>query len=148
MATPVAVLAKMSGPQFQHVLAASPKPLREQLFRSVGIKKAGGAFTIKTAAQSGDRGVKLHAELASQGRVDERLIGDLVRNYLFTRRKLLADALDFFDVAHDDGLTEADLDFFESLPHDRIVELRTMLEKSHDATDVALYLSFMNVPTD
>ena len=146
MPTPNEILSRLSEERFEVIMAASPKKLREDLFRRAGVRpKAASPFALKTQ-NSGGRSQKLFEAMQSGTELPEELLEELIRNYLYNRRDMLADALDFFEVEHNDGLTDADLEFIESLAADKVAALRTRLSAKHDDEDIGLYLSFMNFP--
>lgn len=146
MASARELLLQQTTERFNEIILASPKKFREELFRRAGVKaKKGGSFALNNAKKNAVRVEKLLASMQDGTEVPDELLAEIIRNYLYTRRALLAEALDFFEVEHDDGLTDADLEFMEELPPERVTQLRGILEKSHDKDDVELYLRFMNV---
>lgn len=136
--------------QFRELVAASPRAVREEVFRRTGIKarRKGGAAALQSRGKADKRIEKLHEALSEGLALEDRLVEEMVRNYLYTRRPLLADAMDFLEVEHDEGLTNADLDFMQELDAKRRDALRAHLSPKHDAADVELYLSFMGVPLE
>ena len=73
------------------------------------------------------------------------MVEELIRNYFYTRRDLLSDALNFLEIEHDGGLTDADLAFVEDLDSEKGKMLKNSLREKHDKNDVELYLVFMNI---
>jgi hypothetical protein len=147
--SPNELLTTMSESYFTEVVTASPKKFREEVFRRVGIKpKAGGAFSLATNKKNEVRIKRLFQVLQEGTPLEDPVAEELIRNYLYTRRTLLAEALDFFEVPHDNGLTDADLDFLAKLEAGRGTELRSRLAKTHPEADVDLYLRFMNIKFD
>ncbi|MCB9655271.1 MAG: hypothetical protein H6729_14210 [Deltaproteobacteria bacterium] len=146
MVTLTELLGRMPPDRFEELLAASPKKFREEIFRKAGSKKKTSAFSLKTASGDPHRVGKVQEAIRSGSTLGGEYIEELVRNYLYGRRALLADALDFLGVEHDDGLTETDLDFVGDMPEEKGRALRAALEGKHAASDVELYLSFMGVP--
>lgn len=139
------VLAQQSREHLQAILAASPRKAREEVFRRLGIKpKASSGFRLAGKAEA--RVERLHETIVSDKPLDEELLAELVRGYLYNCRPMLKDALDFLDVPNNDGLTDAELDFVQELPKDRTDALRDHLRGSHSDEDVNLYLSFLGVP--
>src|SRR5262245_57333295 len=138
MSNPLELLAQLDSDRFGDVLNASPKKFREELFRRAGIHVKSNAFSLKTSGKNEVRtqknGMDLSAEVAEE----------LIRNYLYTRRPMLADALDHFKVPHDNGLTDEDLAFIEKLEPEKGKELKSLLAAKHDGRDVELYFAFMN----
>jgi len=147
MATGSDILSKLGAEHFGEVLNASPKKFREEIFRRAGVKSKGGAFALKANGKTEARVKKLRAAMLEGFELEDEIADEVVRNYLYTRRSLLAEALDFFEVEHDEGLTDAELDFIEELPPERGTHLRDLLCKNHPEADVDLYIAFMNVPT-
>ncbi len=144
--SPNELLSTMSESYFTEVVLASPKKFREEVFRRVGIKsRSGGAFSLATNKKNEVRIKRLFSAIQEGAAIEDPVAEELIRNYLYTRRTLLADALDFFEVAHDNGLTDADLDFMAEVDAAKGDELRTRLTGSHPEADVELYLRFMNI---
>lgn len=146
MPTPRELLTHLDPDRFQQLISASPKKFREEIFRRAGIRVKADPFSLKSSGKSEMRTQKLHTALKEGLDLDENVLEELIRNYLYTRRAMLADALDHFKVPHDNGLTDSDLDFVQKLPPEQGRALREMLAAKHDGRDVDLYLAFMNVP--
>lgn len=146
MPTPRELVVQLDTERFQLLLAASPKKFREEIFRRAGIKAKGDVFSLKSSAKNEVRTQKLHAALKEGLELGENVVEELIRNYLFTLRPMLADALDHFEVPHDHGLTDHELDFIETLAPEKGRELRDKLVAKYDGRDVDLYFSFMNIP--
>lgn len=146
MPTPLELLTQLDQERFNDVLTASPKKFREELFRRAGISVKNNAFSLKSSGKNEVRIQKLHSALKDGMDVKQEVAEELIRNYLYTRRPMLADALDHFKVAHDNGLTDDDLAFIETLEPAKGAELKSLLASKHDARDVELYFAFMNIP--
>lgn len=132
--------------RFNEVLAASPKPFREELFRRAGIKAKGGAYSVKSLNKNKVRSKKLLDSLRNGFEMDEEVLEEVIRNYLYSHRSLLGEALDHFEIPHEEGLTDADLAFIDELPEEKSEALRSLLAAKHDPDDVELYLRFMKFP--
>jgi hypothetical protein len=145
MSKPLEILSRLEPDRFQDILSASPKRFREEVFRRAGIRSRADTFSLKTAPKNEVRTQRLHALLREGTDLGEGVAEELIRNYLYTRRPMLADALDHFKVPHDNGLTDEDLSFVEKLKPEEADELRSELQAKHDARDVDLYFAFMNV---
>ena len=146
MATPNELLTRLSLDVFGSVINMAPKKVREELFRRAGIKNKGGAFALRSSQKTEARIRRLHEAMTEGADVPEEICEEVVRHYLYHRRELLADALDFLEVEHDEGLTDAELDFLSELPIEKAEALRTKLLEKHASDDVGLYLGFMRVP--
>src|SRR5688500_9536361 len=123
--SPNELLSTMSETYFTEVVSASPKKFREEVFRRVGVKgTGGGAFSLATNKKNEVRIKRLFKALQDGAELEDPVAEELIRNYLYTRRPLLAEALDFFQVPHDNGLTDAELDFLAEVEADKGNELR------------------------
>ena len=145
MANPTQILRHLDAELFNEVINASPKKLREEVFRRAGIKNKGGAFALKSSGKTEVRTKKLRALLLEGVELQSEFSEEMIRNYLYTRRPLLAEALDFLGVEHDNGLTDNELDFLADLPAERRTHLRDLLVRNHAPSDVDLYLAFMDL---
>lgn len=145
MASPTEIVRKMNSERFATMLAACPKAFREELFRKGGVRVKGNAFSISAAPKNQVRAEKLHEAIKGGLDLGDDVLEELVRNYLYTRRPMLADALDHLKVKNDNGLTDEDLSFIDDLPPEKGQELQKLLEQKYDREDVALYLTFMNI---
>lgn len=141
------LLQNMNAERFAEVLGASAKNFREELFRAAGVKAKSGAFAVGGANKSNIKAQKLHQRITDGFEVNDELSEEMIRNFLFTRRSLLGDALTELGIEHDNGLTDEDLDtIVEELPLERTEKLRSALQKNHEDADVELYLGFMKFP--
>ena len=130
----------------RQILAASPRRFREEIFRRLGVKQRSAGSSFRLSGSDDGKAKKLVEVLSVRDDAPEDILSELIRNYLYTRRGLLGDALDFFDIEHREGLTDSDLDFLADLESARIVELRSALaQRGHSEEDVDLYVGFMNI---
>jgi len=141
------LLHNMNSDRFAEVLGASPKNVREELFRAAGVKAKTGTFAVRSVNKNVVKAQKLHASMKGGFQINDELSEELIRNYLFTRRSLLGDALTKLDIEHDNGLTDEDLDVIvEELTPEQTEDLKAHLTEAHDDADVELYLHFMKFP--
>jgi hypothetical protein len=145
MSTPIEILSRLDVDRFAEIIAASPKKFREEVFRRAGIRAKTDQFSLKSTGKNEVRTQKLFSAIKEGADLGEGVAEELIRNYLYTRRPLLADALDHFKVPHDNGLTDEDLGFIEKLKPEEAQKLKDQLKAKHDERDVELYLAFMNV---
>ncbi len=147
MATPREILRTMSPDRFTEVVSASPRKVREELYRRLGLKpKKNSAFALKKA-EDDDRSGRLLAAIQNGEAVADEVLEELIRSYLSFRRELLADALDHFEIPHENGLTDQEIDFLSELPKDKATALRKLLLSKHQPADVDLYFAYMNIPS-
>jgi hypothetical protein len=147
MATPTEIVRRLPTERFVAIITASPKAFREDLFRKSNVKVKGNAFSLAAANKNVVRAERLHQAIVEGLDIGDNVLEELIRNYLYTRRDLLAAALDQLGVTHDHGLTDQDLDFITTLEAAKATALREALEQRFDRTDVGLYLDFMRVPS-
>ena len=55
---------------------------------------------------------------------DHQLAEQLIRNFLYNKRPMLKVALDYMNIPNDDGLTEGDLDAFETKTNQNIADMK------------------------
>src|SRR5262245_2599215 len=115
MSTAADIVRELDVSRLGELLSASPKTFREELFRAAGVKVKTDAFSLGKGSKSQVRTERFHGALQEGLELRPEVFEELIRNYLFTKRSLLADALDHFSVPHDNGLTDADLDFLGEL---------------------------------
>jgi hypothetical protein len=146
--TPSIVIAALSDEYFNKVLNACPRKARESLFVSFGVPKSKKKASALLPGRDPERGNKLRAVMAEVDADEEtfqQMGEELIRVYLMGRRDLLGAALDHMGIAHNDGLTDDELEAFGKLNPAAAKALRDELLKNHDPADVGLYLSFMDV---
>lgn len=149
MASARELLTSLETERFSEIFLASPKKFREEVFRRAGIKaKGGGAFQLSASPKNSVRIQKLVEALGGDdgAGVDEEVLSEVIRNYLYTRREMLALALDHFKIPNDNGLTDEDLTFIEDLKAEDTEALKKLLLDKFSQPDVELYLAFMDFP--
>ncbi len=144
----VKTVASMTGGTFLEVVQAAPRKVRETLFGRLGIKAKKRGFGLRVGGKMEDRAAKLHLRLKeSQSSQEGELCLELLRNWLYTKRSLLVDTLDFLEVKHDNGLIEDEPTFFAELSEEKTEALvKNLKDKGHPEEWIALYLSFVDVP--
>ncbi len=147
MASPVDILRSLPLDRLKELVEAAPRKVREELFRSVGIRTKSSSFSLK-AAQKTARIERLASVLQQGTEPSGDAAEEVIRHHLAQHSSLLGDALDQFDVPHNNGMTDHDLGFFQDLEPARAAALRAELEKRHDPADVDLYLRYVGVNPD
>ena len=141
------ILASCSVQSTQAILSANPRRFREEMFRKLGIKAKSGGTGFRLASKGDARASKFLEMLQGEQEIPDEVLAEVVRNYLFQRREMLADALDHLEVSHNDGLTDQELDFVAELETERLAELQEHLRsKGHSTDDISLYLAFLGAP--
>lgn len=147
MAWPIDIINDLSHDKFSEIFSVNPRSVREALFSRLGIKAQKRRIGIRVGDKNTDRVRMLYQRLTDEaGKMERELAGELLRNWLYTQRPLLCDALDFFEIKHDNGLTEQEIDFFEELEEDKAVGLCNVLVPKHGKELTAIYLRYLKVP--
>ena len=142
------LVAEMGGNTFQEIIKSSPRKIRETLFGRMGIKAKKKKVGIRVHGRLEDRAEKLHLRL-KDGTTDQEneLCGELLRNWLFTKRPLLKATLDHLGIENDNGLIEEDPEFFKALEEDKVVDLVSHLRaKEFSNEEIKVYLTFVETP--
>ncbi len=140
------LLRAMDGDQLGQAIQACPRKLREELFRRCGVRSRSSSFSLKSAAK-GARVDRLKEALDQGAEPGDEVAEEVVRAYFYTKRDLLAAALDFLEVPHQEGLTDADIEFMQALEPERSQALMDHLTAQHAEADVRLYFGLMNIPS-
>jgi hypothetical protein len=146
VATPIEILAALPPERLRVLVDAAPRRVREELFRSAGIRTKSSTYSLRgndKAARYGRLKVELEAGTVASGDAAE----EVIRSYLGQQSTLLGDALDHFEVPHRDGFTDEDLDFMEKLGPREVEAFRSDLrDRGHADADIELYCQYMKVP--
>lgn len=144
---PIDIVSDLSTEKFAEIFQVNPRSVREALFTRLGIKAQTKRIGLRLGSKNTDRINALYDRIISEaGKVERELAGELLRNWLYTQRPMLADTLDHFGVKHDNGLTEDEIDFFEKLEPAKTRELCGKLVPKHGKEPVGIYLRFLKVP--
>ena len=144
----VEIIRGMSEETFTEVVNTSPRKVRETLYARMGIKGKKKKIGLRVHAKAEDRALKLLERLKNAASENEiELCTELLRNWLYHQRPMLKATLDFLDVPNDNGLTEQETDFFETLEEAKVKQLVSHLKETGFSVDhIATYLYFVNVP--
>ncbi len=144
----VEIIRGMSGETFTDVINTSPRKVRETLYARMGIKGKKKKIGLRVHAKAEDRALKLLERLKNAASDNEvELCTELLRNWLYHQRPMLKATLDFLEIPNDNGLTEQETDFFESLEEAKVLSLVQHLKDSGFSSEhIAAYLYFVNVP--
>ena len=144
----VQIIREMSPATFQDVIQTSPRKVRETLYARMGIKGKKKKVGLRVHAKAEERANQLFERLQSADSEKEvELCAELVRNWLYHQRPMLKAALDFLEIPNDNGLTEQETDFFETLEKEKVASLLAHLEAEGFAKDhIGTYLKFVDVP--
>lgn len=140
----IRIVTDMSGDTFAEVIQASPRKIRETLFGRMGIK-AKKKIGVRVHGKLEERTKKLHVRLKeSSSKQEADLCEELVRNWLYTKRDLLCDTLDYLEIKHDNGLVDEEPTFFQELEEDKVASMvKHLEEKGHDRETIRVYLMFV-----
>ena len=144
----VEIIRVMSEETFADVVNTSPRKVRETLYARMGIKGKKKKVGLRVHAKAQDRANKLLERLKNADSDKElELCTELLRNWLYHQRPMLKATLDFLEIPNDNGLTEQEIDFFESLQEEQVKNLVAHLTENGFAPEhVSTYLRFVSVP--
>lgn len=140
------LLRQMDADQLSSAVQACPKKLREELFRRCGVRARNSSFSLKSGGSKGARIEKLRDQLRQGADPGDEMAEEVIRAYFYTRRELLGEALDWLNVPHREGLTDADIEFLQELDGERAKGLMDHLIDRFPSSDVHLYFQFMQIP--
>jgi hypothetical protein len=122
---PVLIAASMSEATFAEVIKSSSRQLREILFSQMHVKYSAKKPGLHIHGKRDERIRKLHEKLKQvSGQREIDICRELVRTWLYSKRAMLKAALDFLGVPNQDGLVDAEIDFFKELSLERVRELK------------------------
>lgn len=139
----VDIIRSIGHDKFDEVFAAAPRASRTALAKRFGVKKRPGLASLSARKQREDTNRKVYEVLLAEG--DPALCEELLRNWLFKRRDLLAACLDYMKIPHVGGLTEEDLTPLETLGKKETATLQAKLGEEFPPEDVYIYLRFVGV---
>jgi hypothetical protein len=141
------LIKKISFDTFTEVIAISPRKVRESLFSHYGVKQKSKSILSSVKEKKEQKIKQLHTALQNATNPKEQeFLKELFRNWLFHKRPLLKDTLDYLGVANDNGLVEVETDFFKELSSQKVGDLVKHLKPSFPKDDILVYLTFMEVP--
>lgn len=138
------IVRELSREKFVELLDASPRQARETFFSRHGVRlpKMRGRRPPKPGEKRAIRAAGLFEAL--QQTQDDELCEELLRNWLLTKREMLAAALDHLGIEHNHGLTQSDeLEKVGELSAADLAELAKAIEDVATAADIAIYLKFL-----
>jgi len=145
MSNYASILISAGFEKFTEIVNASPRQAKEAYFKRHAIRaKAGGSSFMKPGEKMRLRIEQLFGILNEAP--DDELCEEILRAWLLSKRNLLAHALDYLEIPHNNGLTEADLTKFEKLSGREAKKLATHLKEIAVDDDIRIYFSFMGVP--
>lgn len=147
MVWPIDIVADMGNEKFSEIFSVNPRNVREALFSKLGIKAQSRRVGLRVGSKNAERVKILYERLIKQdSKVELELASELLRNWLYTKREMLVDTMEHFEIKHDNGLTEQDIDFIEKLEREKVDELCAVLLPKHDQEQVSIYLRYLKVP--
>ena len=141
----VSILISAGFDKFEEIINASPRQAKEGYFkrRSIRTKVSTNRF-LKPGDKMAQRIEKLFDALKNND--DDELGEEILRAWLLSKRDLLANALDYLDIPHVNGLSDSDLSKFEKLSNRDVKKLLDHLKQIASDEDIKIYFEFMGVP--
>lgn len=139
------ILASTTLPKFEEIFFASSRQERETCLHRHGVRaKTKSSRLTKPKEKAKERIKELYSILQSEE--DHEMAEGVLRNWLLTKRPLLAAALDHMGIEHNNGLTESDdIDKFKDMKKKDIRAMAKKLEQEYANEDVRIYLKYMGV---
>ncbi len=140
------IAAKLSDEMWKAVYGKSSRKVRNMLegmfSKAKGkSKKKGGMVSLKSKNRD-----RAHLEVR-QGMLEEeneQLCEEVFKTWFMAHQSLLEDSLDYFGIAHKNGITDDELTAIEEATAEKLNEfLSHMEEKGHKLEEVSLYLAFV-----
>jgi hypothetical protein len=132
---------------FSEVIEISPRKVRESLYSHYGVKTKSRNVLVSLKDKKEQKYKQLHEALQkAKNEKEQNFLKELFRNWLFHKRPLLKETLDFLGVPNDNGLIEQEPDFFKALSKEKISSLINHLKPKFPTDEILIYLTFMEVP--
>lgn len=141
------LIQKISFDTFSEIISVAPRKVRESLYSHYGVKSKSRSILTSLKDKKDQKIRQLHTILQGANNPKEQeFLKELFRNWLFHKRDLLKETLDFLGVENDNGLVECEVDFFKELPKQKVSDLIKHLKTKFPSDDILIYLTFMEVP--
>ena len=141
------LINRISFETFNDVIAVSPRKVRESLYSHYGVKSKSRNFLVAVKEKKEQKAKELYEKLKGANKPREQeFIKELFRNWLFHKRPMLKETLDYLGIANDFGLVESETDFFKELNERKVADLINHLKPKFPKDDILVYLTFMEVP--
>ena len=139
------ILEKVDNDKILEIYGACSRKIRNMLEGIYYKKKKKGRKISLRAGQN-----KLAAANAVRNGIvkasDEQMAEEVLKTWLYTKRELFVAALDFFEIKHEDGITDESLELMEKAESALLDKMVATLQAANFATaDIMIYLAFMKV---
>ncbi|MES2504148.1 MAG: hypothetical protein V4534_04635 [Myxococcota bacterium] len=143
----IAIISNTSDKTFAEMMNSCSRKVRETLFSRLGIKSKTSGVTLQLGQKRDDQARKLHDKFkSSDSKAESDVCQELIRNWLYTKRPMLKETLDFLKIPNQDGLVETELDFFKELPAGDVKSVFEHVSKQYEPEHVWIYLNFVEAP--
>ena len=140
------LLERLSDELMAEIYALCPRRVRNMLEGKYGHGKPrnGRQVSLKFGKNRAQEALTVRAGIVAGG--DTQMAEELIKTYLYGKRPLLKDTLDYLGLPNEDGLTDGELDVLEQATPETLRALFAVLrEKGHSIEDIALYFAFTKV---
>lgn len=139
------LLGRIDDAKVTEIYGSCSRKIRNMLEGMYGKKaKKGRKVSLKSLKDKDGAALAVRDGLVAAG--EHQTAEELLKTWLLTRRELLKDALDYFQIPHEDGITDAELDVIEKAEAEALTALVNHLtEKGHALQEVSIYLAFLKV---
>lgn len=144
---PISLISQISEPTFAAMVASCSRQVRETLYARLGIKASTSGVTLQLGKKRDDQVKKLHERFKnSDSKGESDVCQEIIRNWLYTKRPMLKETLDFLKIPNQDGLVETELDFFKNLSESDAKAVFKHVSAKFEPEHVWIYLNFVEVP--
>lgn len=139
------ILGKIPDEKFVEIYKACSRKIRNMLEgQFLPKKKKGKKVSLKSIKNRDKNALAVRDGIVKSE--DDQMAAEIVKTWLYSKRELLKDALDYFEIPNEDGITQKDLDPIEGASGETLSSLFAHLqEKGHDPLEIGLYLAFIDV---
>lgn len=138
------LLGRIREDKFIEIYFACPRKIRNTLEAKHARKarRRGRRVSLRSERNKAKAALQVREGLVKSG--DSEMAEEVLKTWLYDKRPMLKEALDFFEIENEDGITGRDIDAFEKAPGEKIEELLDLLSnKGYDVEDIAIYMAFM-----
>ena len=143
----IALVSQISEPTFAAIVASCSRSVRDTLYARLGIKSTTSGVTLQLGKKRDDQVKQLHERFKnSSSKSESDVCQEIIRNWLYTKRPMLKETLDFLKIPNQDGLVETELDFFKKLSDSDAKAVFKHVSAKFEPEHVWVYLNFVEVP--
>lgn len=140
------ILDRLSDEKVAEIYGLCPRRVRNMLEGKYGKGKvhSGRQVSLKFGKNRSQEALSVRSGIVAGN--DTQMAEELIKTYLYTKRPMLKDTLDYLGLPNDNGITDGELDLLEKASPETLSALIAVLrEKGHGLEDIAIYFAFTKV---